>query len=97
MNGLKKVGRAIRFLLLTIGSALFGRKRPKPPQSVSSIAELEVYLNKLVEFGAPPGLSLAVVKDGAIVYNKAFGLADGPNRIAATPETVYQWMSLSPN
>ncbi|MGB3712999.1 MAG: serine hydrolase domain-containing protein [Candidatus Promineifilaceae bacterium] len=65
------------------------------PQSVSSIAELEVYLNKLVEFGAPPGLSLAVAKDGAIVYNKAFGQADGPNDGAATPETVYQWMSLS--
>ena len=95
MNGLKKAGRAIRFLLLTIGSALFGRKSPKPPQSVNSIAELEAYLNKLVEFGAPPGLSLAVAKDGAIVYNKAFGLADGPNKVAATTETVYQWMSLS--
>jgi CubicO group peptidase (beta-lactamase class C family) len=79
MNRLKKVGKAIRFLLVTIGSALFGPKSPKPPQSVSSIAELEAYLNKLVEFGAPPGLSLAVAKDGAIVYNKAFGLADGPN------------------
>jgi CubicO group peptidase (beta-lactamase class C family) len=95
MNTLKKAGRAIRFLLLTIGSALFGRKSPKPPQSVSSIAELEAYLNKLVEFGAPPGLSLVVAKDGAIVYNKAFGLADGPNKVAATPETVYHWMSLS--
>jgi CubicO group peptidase (beta-lactamase class C family) len=38
---------------------------------------------------------LAVAKDGVIVYNKAFGLANGPNRVTATPETVYQWMSLS--
>ncbi len=52
--------------MVTIGSALFGRKSPKPPQSVSSIAELGVYLNKLVEFGAPPGLSLVVAKDGVI-------------------------------
>jgi len=95
MNILQKAGKAIRYLFITIGSALFGHKSPKPPQSVSSIAELEAYLNKLVEFGAPPGLSLAVAKDGAIVYNKAFGLADGPKRVAATPETVYQWMSLS--
>jgi CubicO group peptidase (beta-lactamase class C family) len=56
---------------------------------------LEAYLNKIVEFGAPPSLSLAVAKGGAIVYNKAFGLADGPKSAAATPETVYQWMSLS--
>ena len=95
MNRVKKAGKAIKFLLLTIGSSFFGSKGPKAPQSVSNIAELEDYLNELVEFGAPPGLSLAVAKDGAIVYNKAFGLADGPNRVTATPETVYQWMSLS--
>jgi hypothetical protein len=41
MNRLKKAGKAIRFLLATIGSTLFGPKSPKPPQSVSSIAELE--------------------------------------------------------
>jgi len=95
VNRVKKAGKAIRFLLITIGSALFGPRSPKPPQSVSSIAELEAYLNKLVEFGAPPGLTLVVAKDGAVVYNKAFGLADGPNLIRAVPENVYQWMSLS--
>jgi CubicO group peptidase (beta-lactamase class C family) len=95
INGLKKAGKAIRFLLVTISSALFGPKSPKPPHSVSSIAELEAYLSMLVEFGAPPGMTLAVAKDGAVVYNKAFGLADGPNRVAATDENVYQWMSLS--
>jgi CubicO group peptidase (beta-lactamase class C family) len=95
MKSLKKIGKAIRFLLLAIGSFLFGPKSPKSPQSVSSIVELEAYLTKLVEFGAPPGMSLAVVKNGAIVYNKAVGLADGPNKVDATRETVYQWMSLS--
>ena len=95
MNRLKKAGKASKFLLPTIGSSIFGSRSPKAPPSVSNIAELEVYLNELVEFGGPPGLSLVVVKDSAIVYNKAFGLADGPNRVAATTETVYQWMSLS--
>jgi CubicO group peptidase (beta-lactamase class C family) len=52
-------------------------------------------LNKLVEFGRPPGLSLAVVKDNETVYLKSFGLADGPNNIAVTPDTVFQWMSLT--
>ena len=95
MNVLKKTGKAISFLLAIIGSALFGRKSPKPPQSVGNIDELEAYLNKLVEFGSPPALSLAVTKNGGIVYNKAFGVADGPNKVAATPKTVYQWMSMS--
>ncbi|MCJ7695937.1 MAG: hypothetical protein MUO40_11000 [Anaerolineaceae bacterium] len=47
MNTLKKAGKAIRFLLVTIGSTLFGPKSPKPPQRVGSIAELEAHLNKL--------------------------------------------------
>ena len=33
------------------------------------------------------------VKDGALVYSKGFGLADGPNNIPATPDTVYRWWS----
>ena len=40
MNTLQKAGKASKFLLATVGSALFGAKPPKPPQSVSSIAEL---------------------------------------------------------
>ncbi len=95
MSAVKKTGKAVRFLLVTIGTALFGQKSPQSPQGVSSIDELEIYLEELVEFGAPPGMSLAIVKDGAIVYNKSFGHADGPNRVAATHEDVYQWMSLS--
>ena len=95
MGRLRKAGKAIRVLLAMIGSALFGRRRPKPPLGVSSIAELEAYVNELLEFGAPPGLSLVVVKDSVIVYSKAFGLADGPQGVATTPETVYQWMSMS--
>jgi CubicO group peptidase (beta-lactamase class C family) len=95
MNTLKKAGKAIKFLLMTLGSALFVRKSPKPPEKVNNMAELEAYMNKVVEYGAPPSLSLAVAKDGAVVYSKAVGLADGPNKVAATPETVFHWMSLS--
>jgi CubicO group peptidase (beta-lactamase class C family) len=95
MNKVRRAGKASRFLLAAITSAAIGPKRPKPPQSVSSIAELEAYVDELVEFGAPPGLSVIVIKDGAIAYERAFGLADGPKRVAATTGSVYQWMSMS--
>jgi CubicO group peptidase (beta-lactamase class C family) len=36
-----------------------------------------------------------VVKEGAVVYNKAFGMADGPNGIAATPDSTYHWFSVT--
>lgn len=66
---------------------------PRAPQNLESQADLEEYLQKLTAAGNPPGLSLVVVKDGQVVYDKAFGLADGPAGIAATPATVYHWWS----
>ena len=95
MSRMRRAAKASRFLLAAIGSAAIGPRRPKPPQSVNSIAGLEAYVDELVEFGAPPGLSVVVVKDGVIAYERAFGVADGPKRVAATTETVYQWMSMS--
>ena len=95
MNTLQKAGKASKFLLATAGSALFSPKPPKPPEQVNSTAELEEFLNKLIEMSRPPGLSLVVVKDGIMVYNKSFGLADGPNRIPANPETIYHWGSMT--
>jgi CubicO group peptidase (beta-lactamase class C family) len=95
MNTLQKAGKASKFLLATVGSTLFGPKPPKPPEQVNSTAELEEFLNKLIEISRPPGLSLVVVKDGRIVYNKSFGLADGPNRISATPQTIFHWGSMT--
>ena len=95
MNALQKAGKASKFLLATVGSTPFGAKPPKPPPNANSVTELEAYVNKLVEISTPPGLSLVVAKDGNMVYNKSFGLADGPNRVPATPETVYHWGSMT--
>ena len=49
MNTLQKTGLASKFLLATVGSTLFGEKPPKPPQYANSVADLEAYVNKLVE------------------------------------------------
>jgi CubicO group peptidase (beta-lactamase class C family) len=68
---------------------------PKRPARVASVGDLEQYLSELVRFGRPPGLSLVVVKDGRIAYGRAFGLADGPKHVAATPDTIYRWWSMT--
>jgi len=86
---------AIKFALATIGANIRRRKPPKPPETVTDIGTLEAYLQQLIAVESPPGLSLVVIKDGKIVYNKSFGLADGPNNIPATPNTVYRWMSMT--
>jgi serine beta-lactamase-like protein LACTB, mitochondrial len=42
-----------------------------------------------------PGLSLAVVDQGAVVYTQGFGLADVENSVPASADTVYRIASVS--
>lgn len=48
--------------MVAIGLALLWPRAPEPPASVTSVAQLEAYIETLVEFGTPPGMSLVVVK-----------------------------------
>lgn len=82
-------------LVLSVGLYAFAPHAPSTPKQEMNTAELETYLNRLVASGNPPGLSVVVVKDGKVVYNTAFGLADGPHNIQATPDTVYHWWSMT--
>jgi CubicO group peptidase (beta-lactamase class C family) len=97
MNGLRAnmKNRFLSYIALIIVVALFGScaSVPKPPEKVESISEFENYVNKVVESGTPPGMSLAVVKNDSIIYSKGFGWADEPRKIHATPNTVYHWWS----
>lgn len=89
-------GRLVVVALIATATVAIARPRPpRPPAAVTSVGELEAYLDALTAFGTPPGLSLVVVKDGAVVYQRGFGLADGPRQVAATPETVYGWWSMT--
>jgi CubicO group peptidase (beta-lactamase class C family) len=38
---------------------------------------------------------VVVVRDDHVLYSNAFGVADGPQKIKATPETVYHWWSMT--
>jgi CubicO group peptidase (beta-lactamase class C family) len=42
-----------------------------------------------------PGLSLAVVKRGRVIKSKGYGLANVELNARATPDTVYQWASVT--
>jgi D-alanyl-D-alanine carboxypeptidase len=82
-------------VLLSAGLYAFAPHAPATPRQVADRTELESYLNRLVASGNPPGLSVVVVRDGDVVYRNAFGLADGPHKIKATPDTVYHWWSMT--
>ena len=89
------IGFAIFLLIIIVGLYAFTPHAPGTPKQVNDVGELEAYLNRLVDSGNPPGLSLVVVKDGDIVYNNAFGFAIGPGRIKAETDTVYHWWSMT--
>lgn len=82
-------------LLVAVGATLLRPRPPQPPDMVTDIAQVEAYLQALTAFGTPPGLSLVVVKDGRTVYQRGFGLADGPHHRAAVAETTYGWWSMT--
>ena len=82
-------------LLFIAGLYAFAPHPPSTPARVENVSDLETYLNRLVESGSPPGLSVAVVKDGKLVYNRGFGYADQPRGERATPDTVYHWWSMT--
>lgn len=85
---------AILILVIVLVSYL-SPKIPAPPESINAVPELDSYLEKLVNSGSPQGLSMLIVKNDSIVYNKGFGWADAPRNIKATPETVYHWWSIT--
>lgn len=82
-------------LILGAGLYAFAPHPPATPKQVKDVTELESYLNRLVDSGNPPGLSVVVVKDGKVVYSWAFGFADGPGGESSTPDTVYHWWSMT--
>lgn len=70
-------------------------RKPALPDDLSSIDDLERYVDSVVATGDPPGVSIAVVRDTGLVHARGFGWADLPRERPATPETVYQWWSIT--
>ncbi len=58
-------------------------------------AQFERAISKFMSETKAPGVSVAVVEDGEMVWSAGFGKADIENKIAATPETLYRLGSIS--
>ncbi len=74
--------------------------QPTPPNVATVVApegfhEIRDVILSQVRSGDVPSMAVAVVRDGRIVWEEAFGWADVERRTPATPETVYPLGSLS--
>jgi len=50
---------------------------------------IETYVPAAMRAGGIPGLSIAVVRDGAVIYEEGFGSRDPAKSLPATPNTLY--------
>jgi len=81
--------------LLSVVLYAFAPHVPTAPKQVNHVSELDEYFNQLTTSGNPPGLSVVVIKNDQVVYERAFGYADGPRKVKATFDTVYHWWSMT--
>jgi len=64
--------------------------------STNAMADkVDQYVETLLKKFNVPGLSLAVVKNGKVIKSKGYGLANVELNVPATPNTVYQWASVT--
>jgi serine beta-lactamase-like protein LACTB, mitochondrial len=80
------------FLLLLAAAALAQTRSDLP---AGKLAEVERAISAEMSRAGAPGVSVAVVMDGAVRYANGFGLADLENSVPATADTVYRLASIS--
>ena len=79
------------FLLLQFNGLIFSQNYSRPSQ----FSGLGSYIQKEVVDRNLPSLAIAVAKDGKIIWEEAWGMADRENQIPATPHTMYSLASIS--
>jgi N-acyl-D-amino-acid deacylase len=70
----------------------------KPPITGQRVAELEAFDDLVVEFletHKVPGASLAITKDGRLVYARGFGYADAEAKEPVKPTSLFRIASIS--
>lgn len=68
---------------------------PAPPATQQDIAVVDNAVNTLMTTYSIPGASLAVIKNGRLVYRKGYGIADQTTNEKLTPEHRFRLASVS--
>jgi N-acyl-D-amino-acid deacylase len=90
-----QAGAVSSFGLAFAGCQTVRRPRFDAARSQSAIPSFDLEMENFMKARNVPGGSLAVVKDGRLVYARGYGLADREKEIAATPTTLFRIASIS--
>lgn len=75
------------FFLLAI--TLFAQKKTTPPPPLNPFISLDTFVNQMLTEWRVPGASVAIVKDGKLLYAKGYGLKDVKNNFPVTERTLF--------
>ena len=84
----KKAARVLAAFLLGIGG-------PLEAQAVDRFATVRGFIQRQIVEGGLPSVTVAVAKDGKILWEEGFGWADRERRVMAGPDTPYSLASIS--
>ncbi|NLG63830.1 MAG: beta-lactamase family protein [Candidatus Cloacimonetes bacterium] len=91
VDGSRRLGRALA-LAVALGVPAAGiEAQQTPPQFERARALIE----RAMREDSLPSITVAVAKDGRVLWAQGFGYADLERRIPATPETMYSLASIS--
>ncbi|HEX4603323.1 MAG TPA: serine hydrolase domain-containing protein [Candidatus Angelobacter sp.] len=84
---------ALFYILVCILAA--GAAHGQAKLDAESISQVNTKVADFMAKTGAPGISIAVVKDGALVWSNGYGVADVENGVPATAETMYRLASVS--
>lgn len=89
----------LHFLLLAfVSSGPIGAAETRPlllDRDAEAVAsDLNILIPQLMEKGHVPGLQIALIRDGSIVWSGAFGVANAASRTPVTSETIFEAASV---
>src|SRR5262245_34320157 len=85
-------GRAIRALILTL--LLLAVARGQGPDPPSGFEQIESAFRGFMQANALPGASLAIAKNGKLVFARGYGLADVGLNQPVQPESIFRFGSI---
>src|SRR2546423_6286110 len=91
--------RGVFFALVSAVTFLFalpaGSHAQDPGLALETRGRLQMAVSRFLYANSVPGISVAVVRNGARVWSEGFGVADLENYSLATPSTLYRLGSIS--
>lgn len=78
---------ALPFVVALMAAPLHALAQSTTPSSTD--ADLDIWVQRQMDLRSIPGLQVAVVKDGQIVYSRAYGVANLQTPVPVTQDTVF--------